>query len=493
MNRHIFSSWSRLLRLCRVSLFILLWFQLPVNGQDPVKKYTIKDGKMLIELGKGMSPAALDTFLEQFNLKGLGFHQFFQTRSADSLHQQGWRVEQTNSGQTMFSKPLMPVGSVNNPLDRMILAGKENQSSSLFPAINRGITYGYNRFRNKNAFPEKDSVVTFYLRNASQARQVFLAGSFNAWAPAQHAMTRTDSGWIARVALVPGKHWYKFVVDGNWVVDPDNQLRENDGSGNVNSVFFKTNTLFRLPSFQNAKRVFLAGSFNNWRERDLPLVKTSRGWELPLFLAQGTHIYKFIVDGQWYHDTVNPETVPDGHGGYNSLLRLGTPRVFRLDGFPNAQEVFLAGDFNHWRDFELRMKKTPTGWELPYTIGPGNYAYKFKVDGKWVLDPANPLKVGNPEGTGNSFLIVSPNHTFRLKNHGKAKAAYVAGDFNNWDPTALRMTREGEDWVFQVHLPVGKNRYKFFVDGEWIIDPSNKLWEQNEYNTGNSIIWVENQ
>ncbi|ALJ01533.1 hypothetical protein DC20_17010 [Rufibacter tibetensis] len=86
---------------------------------------------------------------------------------------------------------------------------------------------------------------------------------------------------------------------------------------------------------------------------------------------------------------------------------------------------------------------------------------------------------------------MSPNYTFRLKGHEKAKAVYVAGDFNNWDPKALLMRREGNEWVFDVHLPLGKNRYKFVVDGEWIIDPANKLWEQNEHNTGNSIIWIE--
>ncbi|WP_210464581.1 glycogen-binding domain-containing protein [Rufibacter roseolus] len=481
----------RLLRLCWCTLLLGLALQVQTYAQEPVKKYMVRDGKMFIELSKKISPAALDSFLVQFNLTDVGLKQFFRTQSADSLFQQGWRMEQNDNQVVVFSKPLMVFEDIKDPVDRIIFSDKEGYRQALFPVINQNVVFGHNRFKNKKAFPEKDSVVTFYLRNALQARNVFLAGSFNLWAPNKLAMAKTDSGWIARVPLQAGKHWYKFVVDGNWTIDTDNQLRENDGRGNVNSVYYKTNTVFRLPGYPNAKRVYLAGSFNNWRERDLLMNKTAKGWELPLFLSHGTHIYKYIVDGEWHHDPTNPETVPNEHNSVNSILRVGPTRLFKLDGYTSAKAVFLAGSFNNWRDFELPMKKTATGWELPYSIGPGNYSYKFKVDNQWILDPANPLKVGNPEGTGNSYLIISPNHTFRLKNYGKAKEVYVAGDFNNWDPKALLMRKEGNDWVFNVHLPIGKNRYKFIVDGDWIIDPDNKLWEQNEHHTGNSIIWIE--
>ena len=68
---------------------------------------------------------------------------------------------------------------------------------------------------------------------------------------------------------------------------------------------------------------------------------------------------------------------------------------------------------------------------------------------------------------------------------------FLAGDFNNWDPGIYAMKKEGDDWIFPVHLSVGKHLYKFVVDEKWIIDPGNKLWEENEHGTGNSIVWVE--
>ena len=78
-----------------------------------------------------------------------------------------------------------------------------------------------------------------------------------------------------------------------------------------------------------------------------------------------------------------------------------------------------------------------------------------------------------------------------MKDYNNAKAVFLAGDFNNWSPQTLRMIKDGDDWVFSVHLFAGKHLYKFNVDGEWILDPGNKLWEQNEYGTGNSIIWID--
>jgi hypothetical protein len=52
------------------------------------------------------------------------------------------------------------------------------------------------------------------------------------------------------------------------------------------------------------------------------------------------------------------------------------------------------------------------------------------------------------------------------------------------------MKKEENEWILPVHLAPGKHLYKFVVDGKWIIDPSNDLWEQNENNTGNSVLWL---
>ena len=469
---------------CLVSLFIFFLSSFAQHSSAQVAAYSVKNGRMYIQMEKGLKTTAIDSFISQNELEDLDLKTFIQTDRADSLKKLGWKIEANNESFFIISKPFEPFGDINNAVNRMLL---QEKPIPLFPATNNGIVYGINKFRNKYPFIVDDSVVTFFLKNNKNARRVMLAGSFNNWNPNILSMQLTDSGWIAFVKLGSGKYWYKFITDGNWMVDNDNQLRENDGLGNMNSVYFKPNVVFTLNGFTNAKKVFLTGSFNNWKQNELAMSKTATGWILPLYLAEGTHTYKYVADGKWVTDDANTEKLPDGQGNFNSVLRLGKPHLFQLKGFENAKTVSLSGSFNGWKKDELIMNKTSTGWELPYTLGPGNYQYKYIVDGKWISDPDNPLNSAN---SGNSFLIIDPNYTFRLKGFKDAKNVFLAGDFNDWDPQAYAMKKDGDDWVFPVHLFAGKHLYKFVVDGKWITDPANSLWEQNEYGTGNSVLWI---
>lgn len=482
----------RLLHMVRTGLCILLFFAatgFTSWSQEVRGKYSIKEGKMYIMISKAITDASLDSFIAQYGLYDLPLKQFLKTNIQDSLQKLGWEIEKNNNSETILSKSLMAFEEFDSPADRIMFTEKHLPGDDLYPEGYKEVTYGFNRFKNSAAFTTTDSTAIFHLRGNRNAKQVLLAGSFNNWQHGAWPMTLTDSGWAIKTNLPAGKHFYKFIVDGNWITDPDNQLRENDGRGNTNSIFYKTNTVFRLPGFTTAKKVYLAGSFNEWRLRELQLEKTASGWQLPLYLAEGTHTYKFVVDGDWYTDKGNPEQQSDGHKGFNSVLRIGNPYIFRLDGHPTAKQVVLAGSFNGWRDNELLMTKTEGGWELPYVLGPGNYAYRFKVDGNWQVNPSNP---SNGKNAQNDFaLIIEPNYTFRLKGFGHAQTVYLAGTFNDWNPSNFPMQREGEDWVFPVHLSTGKHLYKFIVDGKWILDPTNKLWEQNEHQTGNSVLWVE--
>lgn len=53
-----------------------------------------------------------------------------------------------------------------------------------------------------------------------------------------------------------------------------------------------------------------------------------------------------------------------------------------------------------------------------------------------------------------------------------ASAVYVAGTFNDWQPT-VRPLKEGRDgiWKTTMTLPPGVYEYRFVVDGEWRDDP----------------------
>jgi tetratricopeptide (TPR) repeat protein len=183
--------------------------------------------------------------------------------------------------------------------------------------------YGYNRFINKFPFAVKDSVVIFFLRDKSGARQVSLCGSFSNWSELK--MTKTDSGWIAFTKLPAGKHLYKFIIDGEWKIDDDNLSTENDDQGNTNSIYYKPNIAFSLQGFTTSKKIWLCASFNNWKTDELPLVKTISGWQIPLFLSDGVYKYKFIIDNQWYHDPKNYQRINDKAGSLVSMIKIGNP------------------------------------------------------------------------------------------------------------------------------------------------------------------------
>jgi hypothetical protein len=468
--------------LC-IWLLLLLGF-LQVSAQPRVKNYTIKNGKMYIALGRMLPESSLDSFITQYDLRDLDLKVFMKTGMADSLKNRGWSVDIVNKEVVIISKRLMGYDDVSNPTDKIMLADQNAKFAERFPVVSARVKYGYNRFKNKKPFAVKDSAVTFFLRGNSNARRVILSGSFIDWSEQALSMTKVDSGWIFIVKLGAGKYWYKFIIDGNWDVDRDNSWMENDGLGNDNSVYFKTNVNFRLQGYQEAKRVIVSGSFNDWRPRELVMTKTGGGWELPMYLANGTHTYRFVADDNWFADPGNPNKLPNEFNQFNSVIRLGKPYVFRLDGYTEAKQVVLSGSFNGWRKEELFMTKTTTGWELPYSLGPGNYEYTFLVDGKDIV------KRGGIENRGNQYFVIDPNYTFRLKGYAGAKKVYLAGDFNNWSSNTFVMTKQGDDWIFAVHLSPGKHLYKFVVDGKWIIDPGNKLWEQNVEGTGNSIVWI---
>jgi 1,4-alpha-glucan branching enzyme len=171
-------------------------------------------------------------------------------------------------------------------------------------------------------------------------------------------------------------------------------------------------------------------------------------------------------------------------------LNLGETVNFKLSGYANANKVFVAGNFNDWRPADLSLQKAGDSWVLPFVLTPGNYQYKFIVDGKWITDPANP-NYATERGQRNSFLSVKPNHTFKLKGFNDAQTVIVTGTFDNWDPNGVTLAHVGDEWILRFYLKPGKCLYKFRVDGNWIIDPGNKLWEQNQFGTGNSVFWME--
>ena len=70
---------------------------------------------------------------------------------------------------------------------------------------------------------------------------------------------------------------------------------------------------------------------------------------------------------------------------------------------------------------------------------------------------------------------------------------YLAGSFNNWDPTGKKMLEKKGKGVYAVAIKLvpGTYQYKFVIDGTWCADPENRDFVQNDHGTLNSVITVK--
>ena len=74
---------------------------------------------------------------------------------------------------------------------------------------------------------------------------------------------------------------------------------------------------------------------------------------------------------------------------------------------PDADEVYLCGDFNEWIPHTLPMiRRNADHWEKRLALAPGRYEYKFIVNGVWIHNPDSPLNVPNALGSLNSVVEV---------------------------------------------------------------------------------------
>jgi len=81
-------------------------------------------------------------------------------------------------------------------------------------------------------------------------------------------------------------------------------------------------------------------------------------------------------------------------------------RAFALSA-PEARTVCLVGDFTHWEQHPIPMKRNRTGlWKTQVPLQPGKYQYRFLVDGEWFDDPKCALHAPNPFGSENDIRIV---------------------------------------------------------------------------------------
>jgi type 1 glutamine amidotransferase len=476
----------KLYRYIGLVLVLSLFSVSRTAAQGGRNNFAIENDNVVLYLDLKLKKEVIDSMLRVADIKVTAYSNLLRNDYA-ALLKDGWEVKRTGGTTISLTKPLTAL--VKGSAYQMLALPRQSVNGH-DPGVPVDVAYGINKFYRQSVRELDNGLTRFFLRGNLDAKRVILSGSFNSWNTTKGLMLKTDSGWISDVKLEPGQQLYKFIVNGNWINDKDNQLRESDGYSGFNSIYYRYNYMFKLTGYANAARVMVAGSFNNWNANEMVMAKKGTVWQMPIYLKETLHTYRFMIDGKWITDPANPKTMADGKGSTNSVLQLGPEFGFKLVGFASARNVFVAGSFNNWKPGELRMKREGNAWRLDVPLNAGNYGYKFIVDGNWMTDPLNPCYVGEG-GETNSLIVVKPNYTFTLKGYDKAKTIRLSGTFNNWSEDGYTLAHQGNVWTLSLNLKTGKHLYKFIVDGNWILDPGNKLWEQNEMNTGNSVLWLE--
>ena len=76
--------------------------------------------------------------------------------------------------------------------------------------------------------------------------------------------------------------------------------------------------------YPHAKKVQIAGDFNNWQPEQTPMKNLSNDgkWQLALPLGPGKYRYRLVVDGRWQQDPYNEKLEINPFGEFNSILEV---------------------------------------------------------------------------------------------------------------------------------------------------------------------------
>ncbi len=93
--------------------------------------------------------------------------------------------------------------------------------------------------------------------------------------------------------------------------------------------------------------------------------------------------------------------------------------TFRYAPGAKVKNAFVSGSFNNWsKDRNPLIEKSGAGiFEAAVPLDPGSYIYKFIVDGREILDPANPEKTPTGFDDFNSVVRIADPDTSSLFLH----------------------------------------------------------------------------
>ncbi|MFN9502691.1 MAG: alpha-amylase family glycosyl hydrolase [Chryseotalea sp.] len=158
-----------------------------------------------------------------------------------------------------------------------------------------------------------------------------------------------------------------------------------------------------------ANKVHVKGEFNAWNVEAGTFNKNENGFEISFAVQPGNYQYVYVVDGKEIRDPLNPDSVENGLGGFNSLLRITKPNP---DSLPKLSTKSFT-DFNvvlavslpinnvrvYWQNFLVDVNNTVKS-EISFTIPKEALTLQRSYIRAWV---------SNKQGISNEILIPLAN------------------------------------------------------------------------------------
>jgi 1,4-alpha-glucan branching enzyme len=78
---------------------------------------------------------------------------------------------------------------------------------------------------------------------------------------------------------------------------------------------------------------------------------------------------------------------------------------FMSNKIPRPKEVFIAGDWDDWKQTKMPFDKIDKTWKISLKLKPGIYHYKYISDSEWVLTEREDVDI-DINGTQNHIATI---------------------------------------------------------------------------------------
>lgn len=351
-------------------------------------------------------------------------------------------------------------------------------------------------------------------KSPTWAKSVEIRHSGNEWSLGkklrQNLLDKITKTWripISELGYKPGRHRFKFVIDGDFEQGYDRVLYVDDSRGWVRpentqpkiEYLTETSGVLRIKD-DSATFIEIIGLGSDWKTR-VPLTfnDNNKLWELKdLNLEKGRYTFKVVKDGVLEGGadrviTVNSRGLIDAPSPrYARIREMQHPSKTMIVDSPGTTFLALKGSFDNW-NAEFPLKPRDVGFSIDIgelNLAKGMYEVKFINSDGFEPTSNHPIYINErgeiyfPNFDDINVVTNQPPSTILQARRPDLVSLSVCLSEDNWQKF---YPMEMKDGVWEVNLEglkKGKHNFKFLPNGKWesrdnrelIIGPDSKIY-----------------